>query len=171
MGHVLHAIIGPKAAIMEFASRWLASRFVELEQGFALVPFTATLHDDILDLDLKKPDPFPGFERLSAAVESVLREISCIGPLGYIETDYFGGQGTQRAIAWKGGKVLLGPFQSETFWDETGKKTKPPGERAVNRVLTALGIWTRGTADPFEMIGLDKFRDTDRVFEKAQRQK
>jgi hypothetical protein len=172
MGHHLHAVVGPKATILEFGSRWAdAARVLELEQGFALVPLTEFLHDNIVELvDLKKPDPFPGFELLSASVEFALRDVSRLGPIAYIETDYIGGQGFQRAIAWKQGKLLVGPFLSESFWDETGVKTKPPGERGINRILTALGVWTRGTADPFEMIGLHKLRDTDRAFEKAGEQ-
>jgi hypothetical protein len=167
MGHVLHAIIGPKVTVTAFVSRWARARLVDLPLDFALVPLTPSLHDDIVELaDIHQPDPFHGFERLSAGIGHVLCDISRVGPFAYIETDYIGGVGVQRAVAWKGGLVLTGPFTSETFWDETGPQTKPPGERAINRVLSAIGVWTRGDVDPFDMIGLGKFRDTLSVAEK-----
>jgi len=167
MGHVLHAVVGPKTTVAEFASRWTGARRVDLRQVFALVPLTAALHDDIVELtDLKASDPHPGFERLSAGVALALQEVSRIGPVGYVETGYFGGVGTQKAVAWEGGKLLLGPFHTETVWTEEGPRTNPPGEGAINRVLAKLGVWTRGAVDPFDMLELGKFRDTESLADK-----
>lgn len=48
----------PKATVAEFASRWWRARPVGLRQDFALVPVTAALHDDIVELaDLKASGP------------------------------------------------------------------------------------------------------------------
>src|SRR4051794_18448236 len=142
MGHKLHAVLGPKAAVTEFASRWVRARLIDLSQGFAMVPLTASLHDDIAELaNLQMLDPFPGFERLSPGVEAALRaDASRAGPIGYIETDYFGGVGEQRSVAWQAGKVVAGPFVSKSEWREDGTQTEPPGQRAVNRMLSALGV-------------------------------
>jgi hypothetical protein len=96
MGHVLHAVIGPKASLSAFAGNWHGARVIDLPQSFGLVPLTSSLHDDIVELaSIDRPDPIPGFERLSAGLEEVLRQASNIGQLAYIETDYFGGIGTQ----------------------------------------------------------------------------
>jgi hypothetical protein len=163
MGHKLHAVLGPRAAVAEFASRWVLARLVELNQGFAMVPLSAALHDDIAELaNLRTPDPHPGFERLSPGVEAALRlDASRAGPVGYIETDYFGGVGEQRAIAWRAGEVLVGPFFSKTEWRDDGPHTEPPGERAVNRVLSVLGVVTSERTDAFDALALGRYRDTE----------
>jgi hypothetical protein len=139
------------------------ARLVELNQGFAMVPLTAALPDAIVELaSLRTPDPYPGFERLSAGIEHVLRiQASQAGPLAYVETDYFGGVGEQRAIAWRSGEVLVGPFFSRTDRGDSGLHTEPSGERAVNRVLSALGVTTRGRTDPFEALALGQYRHTE----------
>src|SRR4051812_35549678 len=98
VGHVLHAVIGPKASVAEFASRWWRARQFDLPQDFALVPLNAALYDDIVELaDARQSDPFQEFVRLSAGVKLAIEEVSNVGPLAYIETDYFGGVGTQVA--------------------------------------------------------------------------
>jgi hypothetical protein len=155
MSHVLHAVIGPRPAVADFASCWHLARLIDLPQDFAMVPLTAALHDDIVELaGLDRPDPFPEFERLSAGVEAALKEASSAGSLGYIETDYFGGCGTQSAIAWAGGRVVAGPFKTEPTWNGQDFETSLAGEWAINRVLAALGVWTRGELDAFDMLGL-----------------
>jgi hypothetical protein len=162
MSHVLHAVIGPKSAVAEFAARWHLARMIDLPQDFAMVPLTPALHDDIAELaGLNRPDPFAEFERLSAGVEASLKEVSCTGRLGSIETDYFGGSGTQSAVAWEGGRLLAGPFRTETTWDGSAYQAPPRGERAINRVLAALGVWTRGEKDAFDGLGLGRFRGTE----------
>lgn len=167
MGHVLHAVIGHKAPIAELAAGWWRARRIDLPQDFALVPLTAALHDDIVDLaDARESDPFPGFERLSAGMAIVLENASRVGPLAYIETDYFGGVGRQMAVAWQNGKVLLGPLQSETVWTKEGMPGSRPVDQAINRVLAAVGVWTQGDADRFDTLGLGKFRITESCAEK-----
>lgn len=162
MSHVLHAVIGPKPSVAGFASLWHRARLVDLPQGFALVPLTAALHDDIAELaGADRRDTFPEFARLSVGVERAVSEASAGGPLGYIETDYFGGCGTQRAIAWDRGRILAGPYATETTWDGAAYRTSPEGERAVNRVLAALGAWTRGRLDAFDSLGLGRFREME----------
>jgi len=166
MGHKLHAVLGPTTSVAEFASRWVRARLIELSQGFAMVPLTAALHDDIAELaDLRMPDPFPGFERLSPGVEAALRaDASRAGPIGYIETDYFGGVGEQRSVAWRAGKVFVGPFVSKSMWREDGtRNTEPPGQRAVNRMLSVLGVVPHEGMDHFDALALGSFRDTEAV--------
>jgi hypothetical protein len=168
VSHVLHAVIGPKYPIAEFAARWHLARLISLPQAFAFVPLTPALHDDIVELtSLDQADPQSEFERLSAGVEIVLKEASCVGRLGYIETDYFGGCGTQSGVAWESGRVLVGPITTKTTWDGSGFQTTPDGERAINRVLTALGAWTRGGSDTFDMLGLGRFRETESAARKG----
>jgi hypothetical protein len=162
LSHVLHAVIGPRVAVEVFSSRWRLAYPISLPQKFVMIPFTAALFDDIAELvNISDPDPFAEFERLSASAEIVLSEISQFGVLGYIETAYFGGCGTQRAIAWNKGKILLGVLKSEITWNGESYETTPTSRSAINQVLSALGVWTDRKKDEFDMLGLGNFRDTE----------
>jgi hypothetical protein len=163
MGQYLHAVIGPKHVVGAFANNWVPARAVSLAKGFAVVPLTAALFDDIVgQAKAQKPDPYQGFERLASEVVSAIEDASQKGPLVYLETDYLGGLGRQAAIAWIKGKVAAGPCQSETVSTPEGQSDKPE-ERAINRVFTKLGIWRHPGLDPFEALGLHRYRDTERV--------
>lgn len=162
MSHQLHAVIGPKKSAEEFSNRWRLAHPISLPQDFVMVPLTAALFDDITELmNLSDPDPFTEFERLSASAEIVLREVSKFGVLGYIETDYFGGCGTQSAIAWNKGKILLGALKSEITWNGESYKETPTAKSAINQVLSILGVWTNQKKDEFDMLSLGDFRNTE----------
>ena len=162
MGHTLHAVIGPHTVIEKL---WLETNVIQLPQEFAMVPMTAALHDDIVELvDINKPDPYPDFERLSAGIAWLLEDRSRHGILAYIETDYFGGVGVQRAIAWQAGKIACGPILSGSSWEEQGLVVTPSGDTAINQVLTRIGVRTDRKHDPFDMLGLVRFRHTETAF-------
>ncbi|MSU79776.1 MAG: hypothetical protein EXS16_17020 [Gemmataceae bacterium] len=152
MGHNLCAVIGPKTNVSKFAATWLV-RFVELPENFALIPMTTLLADNIVDLaNVVKPDPYPGFQLLSAAVAEALESDSDHGVLGYFETDYFGGVGSQRAIGWKDRRLFVGPHVSETIWTNDGLQSDAPKDRAITRMLTSFGVWTKPNVDPFDAL-------------------
>jgi hypothetical protein len=165
MGHVLHAVIGQKAPVGQFAGRWRSAYLVGLPQGYALVPLTESLHDEIAAAGQSElRDPFPLFVHLSASVENVLKEASAVGSLAYIETDYFGGCGTQMAVAWDRGE-LVGPFKTETTWNGSNFVVDPPGEWAINRALATLGVVPTAGKDAFDTVGLGRLRVTESVAE------
>jgi hypothetical protein len=161
MGHQLHAVIGPTGPVSAFASQWARARLVSLPQAFALVPVTDALHDDIVErVAIGEADPFEGFVLLSAGVEAVLREASRVGPLAYIETDYFGGHGSQSAVAWDRGRMLAGPYTTgeEHRWSF---RACLPAQWAINRVLSRMGVRALPFGDGFASLGLGKYRHTD----------
>jgi hypothetical protein len=162
LSHVLHAVVGSTKSVKELSNQWELAYYIALPQSFAMIPFTSALFDDITELmNISAPDPFLEFERLSASAEIVLSDASKFGALGYIETDYFGGCGTQSAIAWSKGKILLGALKSETIWNGGSYEEIPPGKSAINQVLSVLGVWTNEEKDEFDMLGLGNFRDTE----------
>jgi hypothetical protein len=168
LGHVLHAVICSREAVEEFSSRWILAYPISLPQNFVMIPFTAALFDDIAELmNISDPDPFVEFERLSASAEIVLRDASKFGMLGYIETGYFGGCGTQSAIAWSKGKILLGALKSEITWNGKSYEETPTCKSAINQVLSVLGVWTDQKKDEFDMLGLGNFRDTESATSRA----
>lgn len=170
MSHVLHAVVGSRESVKELSNRWVLAYPISLPQDFAMIPFTAALLDDFAELiNISDPDPFVEFERLSASAEIVLCDASRFGVLGYIETNYFGGCGTQSAIAWSKGKILLGALKSEITWNGESYKETPIGKSAINQMLSVLGVWTNQKKDEFEMLGLGNFRDTESAARAGQR--
>jgi hypothetical protein len=168
LGHVIHAVIGSRVVVEEFSNRWTLAYPISLPQNFVMIPFTAALFDDIAELmSVSDPDPFAEFERLSASAEIALSEVSRVGALGYIETDFFGGCGTQSAIAWNKGKILLGALKSEIIWNGKSYEETPTGKSAINQILSALGVWTDQKKDEFDMLGLGHFRDTESAASRA----
>lgn len=63
--------------------------------------------------------------------------------LAYIETDYFGGAGTQSGVLYENGKISVGPRS---------------GEGTINFLLKELGVWHYPDRDEFDMLGLGKYR-------------
>ena len=50
-----------------------------------------------------------GFGRLPGGFERLLAQWSVSGPVAYVEAEYFGGVGEQRAAVWADGALVLGP--------------------------------------------------------------
>jgi hypothetical protein len=144
-----------------------------LEYGLVLLPLTQSL---LSELDRLHPRAISfdrsGFRSLTNAVAVFARELSLNGPVAYVETEYFGGNGDQGAAAWDQGRLIYGPRRSSF-----------PG--AINQALATLGVrkpspqgseetpwltklWRRAfqTArrafrDEFAAVGLGRRRQTD----------
>jgi hypothetical protein len=84
------------------------------------------------------------------------------GAVAYVEAEFFGGTGSQAAVVWRDGAVVLPPTVTT---DEPGER----GERielgdpdwAINRALQVLGASAEGAIDEFEAVGLRAHRDTE----------
>jgi hypothetical protein len=91
-----------------------------------------------LDLPNELPVIFP-FE---VVLLDLVREVTSVAePLfAIIQTDYFGGSGSQWAVAFRGATRL------------TGEKT------SINTALAALGVRASSPDDEFDTIGLGRYR-------------
>ena len=153
MSHYIRVIIASEEGIQTLADAWHAAHVLRLEQGFCLIPLTDELHDSML----KQHPNVSGNEQdafilLSPAIQHVLSNCSQSGPIAYIETDYFGGEGSQSAILYEGGSIKIGPRQSK--W---------PG--AINAILRELGVKSSLPYDRFDALGLGNFRNNDDILE------
>lgn len=155
MGHHLRAVIGKAQPVAQLARNWVYARLVVLPQGFALIPVTRALHEDVIELfgeDLASPHG--ELVTLSTALERVASDASHGAQLAYIETDYFGGRGTQAAIGWENGAVACGPLLS-------GSHARP-----INAVLAWMGAVANTGSDEFDALKLGNYRNTDTVAER-----
>jgi hypothetical protein len=151
MGHSLRAVIGRVQPAAQLARGWAHARLVLLPQGFALIPITSDLHQDVIDAFAQQlPKPHDELPLLSAALERAVSAASHGAQLAYIETDYFGGRGTQRAIGWENGAVACGPQHDGA---------------PINTVLAWMGAVANTAYDAFDALNLGNYRNTDDVAE------
>ncbi|WP_317444629.1 hypothetical protein [Streptomyces collinus] len=93
-----------------------------------------------------------GFWRLPGGFEETLVAWSAGGPVAYVEAEYFGGVGEQRAVVCDGGAVVLGPLHLEE-----GQPFAPAGS-PISQALRRLGVVARAGGDEFSAAGLDRYR-------------
>jgi hypothetical protein len=136
MSHHISGLVAAPHVLTSFATEHHLRAPIPLDQGFALL----LLLDD--DLDAMMPAPQAG------RVEGFVYLSAQLGPLVYLETDYFGGIGTQAAVAYGRGDVLVAPRASEAFGP-------------INDALRAIGARAVPPADEFWSVGLQHHREFD----------
>ena len=150
MGHVIQAII-TKSKISEKMSSELENVLVvDLPWGFKLIPMTMGLFEEIQEHAGKMGDS--GSENdtlfLSSAVQHYLQRLSEFGDVMYLETDYFGGEGSQCAIMWRKGDV-----EFDLCFADTPEHPSP-----ISRALKKMGVDATGYFDEFDALELHKYR-------------
>jgi hypothetical protein len=93
-----------------------------------------------------------GFWRLPGGFDRVLAGWSAGGPVAYVGAEYFGGTGTQRAVVWAGGVLVLGPLQNAD--DEPFPAEGSP----ISQALRRLGVQRGEAFDEFAAAGLQQHR-------------
>lgn len=143
MGHQITALIAKPSLLDAFAVKYRLHRPVGLEQGLSALPLLDE-HIDLISPD--SAEPINGFHCLSEGLMQILALASADGALAYVETEYFGGYGTQGAMLFESGRNVavvgdIGP---------------------INRVLRRMGVKiTDGVLDEFEAVGLQRHRHTE----------
>jgi hypothetical protein len=116
--------------------------------GVAFIPMTDALVDRLAARFPTSTCQAPGeFSKLSASAVHWLEQLSAMGRVAYIETEYFGGVGVQAAAAWEGGKIILGPRQGDIG--------------PINDALKLLGVIRTQMEDEFDVAGLARHRLTE----------
>lgn len=103
---------------------------------------TIRLPEDIEEI--MQPSDAPELSELEyfdASVYELLENYSFRAKLAYIETDYFGGYGTQAGVLYENGKIAIAPKS---------------GDGTINALLKELGVWRTPDTDEFDMLWLGK---------------
>lgn len=146
MGHHICALVVAEPVDVERAAAVDLRPLVEHEH-VTLLPidiyysgYWAEQRDADASLDL--PDDVPAIFPFQSVLLDFVREVTGReDPLfAIIQTDYFGGQGDQWAVVFRGAARL------------TGEGTK------INDALAALGVLARPPLDEFDTIGLGEHR-------------
>ena len=147
MGHMIRAIIGKTHIIQPIVEGWVYAEMICLPQDYALIFLNDNLFDDIEELvDLENTSNYPHLNYLTDSVIFFLKEHSLKGQLLYMETDYFGGYGTQAGVIFENGEMNGEPMD---------------GDGTVNRLLGLLGVRKHLQKDAFDSLELYKYRRMD----------
>ncbi|MBJ6637126.1 hypothetical protein H4K36_02640 [Streptomyces sp. DHE7-1] len=149
MGYDLHAVIADGEVLRGVARDLPVARLASIGQGLALLPMTDALFDSVTDRSGVGP---LGFWRLPGGFENSLADWSAGGPVAYVEAEYFGGAGEQRAAVWDGGTVVLGPLHVEEG------APFPSAGSPISQALRRLGAVAGAGEDEFSAVGLDRRR-------------
>jgi len=135
-------------------------RAVPLRQGFALIPITSEVFDE---LGGGLAEPFGDtFDFLSGGVRDLAVRLSAHHPVAYLEIDFFGGIGTQSSVVWSDQTVHAGPHSHDFNWHgfDRGEPDPPREQWPVNAALIALGATHHPSSDAFDALGLGRHRNT-----------
>ncbi len=145
MGHCIQIFIGEINILENIASNWDAANIIPLKQQFAMIFLTNQFFDDIEELaDTKDTLNDDRFLLLTSAIwEQILQPYSKNGMLAYLETDYFGGVGTQAGVLFENGERIEGPSDKEGI---------------INQILRKMGVCIEPGKDEFDSVGLGNYR-------------
>ena len=167
MGHQISAFIGQYHSLQILATQLCHSHITALAQSYYLLPILVeTLDTCHIATPSTFPAEYPEFDRLFPELIFLAQDAARQTPLAYVETDYFGGVGSQSAILWKTTNTY-GPFRSETRYINNTFITTPEGEWAIKRVLYALGVQLLPNHDAFDTLGLGRFRSSEDWIERT----
>jgi hypothetical protein len=152
MGYELRAVIGAPEALRRAVEEFRAAQVVGLEQGLAMVPMTEALFDEVTD-GTRSEDL--SFWFLPGGFGELLARRSTAGPLAYVEAEYFGGVGGQRAAIWSHGVLSQGPLTLDEH------EHIPAQGTPISVALRSLGVRCTAGADEFTAAGLQRHRNTE----------
>ncbi|MFJ5774277.1 hypothetical protein [Streptomyces sp. NPDC093094] len=149
MSYGLQAVIAGEELLRAGARDVPGAKVASLRQGLSLMPITDEVFDAVTDGSTERA---LGFWRLPGGFEELLARWSAAGPVAYVEADYFGGVGRQRAAVWAGGALVLGPL------DVPAKKRFSRTVSPISQALRRLGARRSLGEDEFDAVGLDRHR-------------
>jgi hypothetical protein len=158
MAHSIQAIIGRDKTLERLEKKWKNAKVVSFPQNISVIPLTYDLRNEINNDTRAANKAFSDyFGFASEILIDILREESRNGQVGYIETDYFGGTGSQSSILFMNGETI-GPFKTES-----SERNKP---YAINKVLSMLGVEKQEAHDEFDALGFVHLRSNDDILKK-----
>lgn len=149
MGYELRAVIAGREVLHALTRDLAPAQLAPLEQGLALLPITDEVFDAVTD---HSSADGPGFEQMPRGFDQMTARWSTTGPIAYVEAEYFGGVGEQRAAVWRNGALALGPLHTAI-----GQPFPSLGS-PISQALRLLGATADGARDEFAAVGLDQHR-------------
>lgn len=153
MGHAITAFVAEPRTLKRL-SRVLADAdiYTLRSERLLILPVTDEVFDRAVSLKGMSDPVSADFWGLTHALAALASESATHSAIAYIETDYFGGSGTQSAMVWMPG-IAAG--------------TAHHGPGAINEALTALGLKPHPPLDAFDTLGLGEVRSTAEFAERT----
>jgi hypothetical protein len=150
--YCLQAAIATEPVLRDLAGTIREARIVPIGQQLCLLPMTDAL---AVAINVPGAPVLDGFWKAPAGFGDALAACSIQGPVAFVEADFFGGVGTQIALVWDGGKLVLGPLLLAE-----GEPLPTIGS-PISQALRHLGA-VRGTHfDEFDAVSLGRHRQTE----------
>ena len=148
MGYILNAFIGKQSDLQLIATRFNNSKLVNVWNDIFIIPMTEELYDEINELKIS--EDVGSLTYMSMNVENKILSIIEAKCIGYIEAEYIGGQGGQKAVLWQNGER----YKLYNF-----------GQGVINLLLKYFGVSSEIGLDEFDTINLGRHRNTEDWFE------
>jgi len=155
MGHHINGFIARGDELLKAAERLPGALVKSLSMGYGFLPVTEDLAGD------DDPAPFGDLERLTTRLGAWAEEVSGEFPLAYVETEYFGGEGSQAAMVWAAGEVVFGPVRTSDLREGGNSSARKLLDGAINRALRHLGVNRGAVRDEFDALGLGQHRSNE----------
>ena len=149
MGYELPAVVAGAHMLTEVAYDEPKMRVVPCRRG------SLAMSDGLHDLLSVGDGDRLGFWKLPGGFGVTLAVWSHAGPAAYVEAEYFGGVGEQRAAVWDHGVLVLGALACG------GADPFPADGSPISRALCRLGATSAGHVDEFVAVGLPRHRRTE----------
>jgi len=150
VGHSIKVVIGKPAVIERIAKVAGCPQPTELSLGLVTAPLGERQIDKLTAL---QPGRYlEGFYYLSEGLRDALVAAAGSDAFAYVETEYFGGVGSQGAAFFDQGRMVMNASEE----DEPASHDSP-----INTILRALGVEAERGQDEFGTLGLSQFRDNE----------
>lgn len=156
---MIQGFIGHLTAIKEMVAPLMpiTASIAELPQELSCL-FLCEKVDDSIHTYINKDNSYKiePFDFFDSSIKEYLEIIRPEGTLIYLETDYFGGEGTQFSGIIINGKLLA------TYQDTNVDVSIPYPDRLlecpINKALRQLGVIRDSKLDEFDTLGLGNYR-------------
>jgi hypothetical protein len=145
MSYNLAAFIGNEATVETAAALTGHHRVSRLAHNLHMLE----LNSDPMSKERFSDD----FYFLTPRLASAAAISSSIGDIGYIEAEFWGGEGVQACVVWRDGAIAFGPFRE----DDEDPPVAPLRDWPINRALRLFGVRADTDADEH----MDEFRTVD----------
>lgn len=157
--HEIQAFIGNEQYLRGQTQKNEHACIIALAQGFAMLPLNEALSG--YDIDASSSENFEEFYNLTPHVLGLGKMLSIEQPVAYVETEYWGGDGTQAAIVWHEGRTVFRPHTGLLSWRRKGVQNLPTGCGAISLALNRMGVIVNEEHDEFDALGLGRFRSNE----------
>ena len=151
MTHWISGVIAARPVLERIAASHTLNAPAELHEGLGFLPLDeSNLGELVGAVDANRSndvDDGGAFEHLTPELTRWCAAQSALGPIVYVETRYFGGEGSQGAALFADGHVAWGPAN-----DRAGP---------INQALSLLGVTASSAHDAFDTVGLGRHRGND----------